>query len=147
MITVTFLPILFSGVVSVIIGALWYSPFLFGRAWVRLNNLTPEQIEKGKSRMPIFSLLALIANMLVAYVMVYFAAAWGVYDWVRAVELGFWAWVGFVVPPMLGMVLWDHRPITLYLINVFYWLVVFVAVALIITYGEPSTVGALYSGE
>jgi hypothetical protein len=147
MITVTFLPILFSGVVSVIIGSVWYSSFLFGRARTRLANLSPEQMETGKARTYVAPLVACIFNMLVAYVMVYFAAAWGVYDWVSAIELGFWIWVGFIVPSMLGMVLWDRRPVMLYLINIFYWLVVLVVIAIIVTYGEPSAMGAVYSGE
>ena len=62
--------------------------------------------------------------------MSYFAIAWGVFDVIGAIELGFWSWVGFVAPTMLGVVLWEQKPIKLYLINALYWLVAFVAIAI-----------------
>jgi hypothetical protein len=138
MITVTFLPILISGIASVIIGAAWYSRFLFGRAWQRLANFTPEELESNRRRMPYMSLIAFLMSMLMAYVATFFAVAWNVFDWLSAVELGFWLWVGFIVPPMLGLVLWDRRPFVLFLIHVAYWLVALVVTALIVTYGEAS---------
>lgn len=129
---VTFWPILAAGVASVLIGWVWYHPKVFGAAWMRLANVTPEMAERGKERMPFYVIFALLASMLVAYVMNYFGIAWGVYDWIGAIELGFWCWLGFVAPTMLGMVLWEQKPFRLYLINALYWLVAFVAMALIL---------------
>lgn len=132
MFEVAFLPILFAGVVSVVIGFVWYHPKVFGAAWIRLTNLSPEAVEKGKKRMPLLAFFGLLASMLAAYVMNYFGIAWGVYDVIGAIELGFWIWVGFVAPTMLGIVLWEQKSFKLYLINSLYWLVSFIAMAIIL---------------
>ncbi len=134
MIDVTLWPIVVAAIANVAIGMLWYHPMVFGTIWMRLNAVTPEMAERGKRNMPIYALAAFIAGMVAAYVMNYFGIAWGVYDIVGAFELGFWCWVGFVAPTMLGQVLWDHKPVRVYLINALYWLVSFVVMAVILVF-------------
>jgi len=134
MIEVSFLPIFFAGVASIVIGFAWYHPKVFGGAWMRLSNLSPEAVENGKKRMPLLAFFGLLASMLAAYVMSYFGIAWGVFDVIGAIELGFWCWAGFVVPTMLGIVLWEQKPLTLYLINAGYWLVALIAMAIVLLF-------------
>lgn len=129
---VTFFPILFAGIVSTLIAFAWYHPRVFGGAWARMTNLSPEQVERGKKRMTTTVPVALLASMFIAYVMNYFGIAWGVFDVISAVELGFWCWAGFVAPVMLGSVLWDQKPFRLFLINAGYWLVSLIAMAITI---------------
>ena len=131
---VTFLPVLLAGIASFVIGYAWYHPRVFGGAWMRLINVTPEHAEEGKRKMPVAAPVALLGNMLIAYVMNYFGIAWGVYDILTALELGLWCWIGFVAPTMLGMVLWEHRPVKLYLLNAAYWLVSFLVMAVILLF-------------
>lgn len=145
MIVVTFWPIVAAGVASVLIGWVWYHPRVFGTTWMRLSNVTPEMAERGKKMMPLYMLIALCASMLIAYVMNYIGIAFQIYDWIGAIfELALWSWLGFVVPIMLGMVLWEQRPLKLYLINVFYWLVSFVVMALILVLGSQTLDGTSY---
>lgn len=141
MIAVGIWPIVGAAVAAVIIGILWYHPKVFGTAWMRMTNITPEMAEKGKKRMPLMAIVGLLAAMLIAWVMSYVGILLGVYDWFSALELGFWCWVGFVAPTMLGMVLWDQKPFKLYLINVFYWLVAFLVMALILMLGSQALAG------
>jgi hypothetical protein len=123
-----------SGVAAVLIGYVWYHPRVFGSAWMRMSNITPEMAERGKKRMPLMGFIGLLAAMLAAYVMSYVGAAWGFYEWTGALQLGFWCWAGFTAPPMLGMVLWEQKPVRLYLINALYWLVTFVVMAQIVVF-------------
>jgi len=132
MFEVTFVPILAAAIVNVILGFIWYNPKVFGTAWMRAVNLSPEMAERGKRRMPLMAFIAFLAGMLVAYVLNYFGIAWGVYDWVGAVELGIWTWIGFVAPTMLGMVLWEQKPLKYYAIVSGFWLVSFVAMAVVL---------------
>ncbi len=136
MIEVTFWPVFSAGIASAVIGFVWYHPRVFGSAWMRLSNLSPEAVEKGKHRMPIMALFGLLASMLAAYVMNYFGVAWAVYDIIGAIELGFWCWAGFVATSMLGIVLWEQKSFTLYLINAGYWLVSFIVMALILLFAS-----------
>ncbi|MBI5457928.1 DUF1761 domain-containing protein [Candidatus Kaiserbacteria bacterium] len=145
MTVVTIWPILAAGAASVLIGWIWYHPRVFGTTWMRLANITPEMAERGKKMMPLYAFIGLCASMLIAYVMNYVGIAFQIYDWVGAVfELALWSWLGFVVPVTLGTVLWEQRPLKLYLINVSYWLVSFVAMALILVFGSQTLVGGAY---
>lgn len=129
---IAFVPIFFAGVVSVVIGFIWYHPRVFGSTWTRLANLSPETVERGKKRMPLMAFVGLLASMLMAYVMAFMLPVLVIPDWIGAIEFAFWLWLGFVAPTMLGIVLWEQKSIKLYLINVSYWLVSFVAMALVL---------------
>ncbi len=151
----TFIAIFASGFSAVLLAYIWYLPSVFGAAWMRMSNITPEMAERGKKRMPLMVLLGLISAMLVAYVMSYVSSAWGFYDWIGAVELGFWCWAGFVAPTMLGMVLWEQKPFSLYLINVMYWFLAMLVMAQIVvaaaalnpTYSNATPLAGTYVGE
>ena len=128
----TFLPILFAGIVSAIIGFVWYHPRVFGTMWMRHSGITPETLERGKKRMPVMALIALLASMLSAYVLNRFGIAQGVFDVSGAIGLALISWVGFVAPALLGTVLWEQKPIQYYLINALYWLVAIIAMSIVL---------------
>jgi len=132
MFEVTFLPILIAAIANVVLGMVWFNPRVLGNAWMRAGNITPS--EDAKKKMPIMAFIAFLAAMLVAYVMNHFGIAWGVFDWIGAVELAIWCWVGFVGPTMLGLVLWEGKPIKYYAIVAGHWLVSFILMALILVW-------------
>ncbi len=45
---VNYLAVLVSSVVGMGIGALWYSPLLFGKLWMRWNGMDARQLEEAK---------------------------------------------------------------------------------------------------
>src|SRR5262249_40634213 len=45
--TVNWLAVITAGVSAFIFGGIWYSPALFGNAWMKENNLTEEELKKG----------------------------------------------------------------------------------------------------
>ncbi|OGG61027.1 hypothetical protein A3C86_04185 [Candidatus Kaiserbacteria bacterium RIFCSPHIGHO2_02_FULL_49_16] len=128
------LQILFAGIVSAGIGFIWYHPRVFGSVWMRLSEITPETAERGKKKMRVNAALALLASMLAAYVLSTFLSKLGTYDVRGAIQLGFYAWAGFVVPALSGIVLWEQKPVSLFLINAGYWLVSFVSMSIVLLY-------------
>ncbi len=127
-------PILAAALSSVIIGFIWYHPKVLGTSWMRMSGIPADAAEKGKKRMPVMASFAFLASIVAAYVMSYFSLAWGVFDWIGAIELGFWCWAGFVMPTMLGSVLWESKPFKLYAINAGFWLVTFIVMAFILLF-------------
>lgn len=126
--------IIAAGVASTIIGYIWYLPKIFGNAWMRMAGITPEMQEAGKRRIIANTIIAFLASTFAAWVMSYVGVFWGVYDIPHALQLGFWCWAGFVATTMLGSVLWDHKPFALYCIHAGYWLVSFMAMAVIMLF-------------
>jgi hypothetical protein len=133
MIDVTFWPILAAGLASMLIGYIWYHPRVFGGLWMKYLNVTPEMAERAARRRRLYTVLALLSSMIIAYVMNYFGIAWGVFSWLDGIELGFWCWVGFVAPTLLAQVFWEEKRFALFLISVLYWLVSFIVMGIILT--------------
>lgn len=47
--SINWLAVLVAGISAFVLGGVWYSPALFGKAWMKDNNLTPEKIKAGNS--------------------------------------------------------------------------------------------------
>jgi hypothetical protein len=45
--TLNWLAVLVAGISAFVLGGVWYSPALFGKAWMKENNLTNEEVQKG----------------------------------------------------------------------------------------------------
>jgi len=129
---VTLWPVVAAGIANLVIGFIWYNPSVFGSVWMQLANLSPVQMEAGKKKMPLMAFFAVIVAIVMAYVMAHFSIAWGVFDIIGAIELAFWLWIGFVVPPLIGVVLWEGKRFKLFAINAGYWFVSMVVASIIL---------------
>ena len=74
-----------------------------------------------------------VATLVMAYVLAHFVAAWNTVDIGGALQLAFWTWLGFIATVMIGSILWEKKPVKLYLINVSFQLVSLAAMAVILT--------------
>jgi len=45
--TINWPAVLVAGISSFVVGGIWYSPGLFGNAWMKENHLTTEDVKKG----------------------------------------------------------------------------------------------------
>ncbi len=59
---INFIEILVANIIGMALGALWYSPLMFGDAWMRCLHKTPETL--GKATIPMIG--SIIANLLTA---------------------------------------------------------------------------------
>jgi len=57
--TPNWIAVLVAGISAFVLGGAWYSPALFGKAWMKENNLTEEKIRSG-NKAKIFSLALLL---------------------------------------------------------------------------------------
>ena len=124
--------VLVAGVASMVLGMLWYGP-LFGKRWMQLSGFTQADMEKAKAGgMGKTYFWAFVGALVTAYVLAHFVGYFGADTVGRALQLAFWAWLGFVVTSSLDSVLWEGKPKELYLINIGYRLVSLAVMALII---------------
>lgn len=132
MFEVTLIPVVVAGIVNVVLGFIWFHEKVFGGTFLKYVAMTPEQAARGRKLMPAMAFVAFLAAMLAAYVLNHFGIAWGVFDWIGAIELAFWCWVGFVAPTMLGMVLWERKPVRFYAVVSGFWLVSFIVMSVVL---------------
>jgi hypothetical protein len=45
--TINWLAIAVAGISAFVLGGVWYSPALFGKAWMKENNMSVEDVQKG----------------------------------------------------------------------------------------------------
>src|SRR5215212_8419544 len=106
------------------LGAVWYSPLLFERPFIALKGWTPEQVEALSAASHGGEIgAALLVSLVTAYVLAHFVKFTGAETASSGALAGFWLWLGFVVTTNLETVIFEGRPVGLYLINNGYHLV------------------------
>ncbi len=113
---VNYIAVLVAAVVAFVIGGAWYSPLLFGKQWMKLRGMNPDSM-KGMAFPAGMMIQEFIITLITAFVISQFAAWVGAFGIVAGLVLGLWFWIGFVVPMMYGMTLWEKYPIGLAVIN------------------------------
>lgn len=110
--------------VHFILGGLWYSPLLFGNKFLKIVNWSPEKLAEVENQSHVKELaLAFVTSVVLVYILAHFVqytkakTAWA------GMETAFWLWLGFIVTTQLATVLFEQRPLGLYLINIGYQLV------------------------
>lgn len=125
-IAINYIAVLGAGISSVVIGALWYGP-LFQKPWMNMVGLTPESM-KSMALSPLTAMIGGFAiSLLMAYVLSYtvvFVESYtGTVGALSGAEVGFWAWLGFLVPATSGVYLWEGKSFKLWILNAGYYLV------------------------
>jgi len=117
-IDINYLAVLVTAVISMVIGGLWYSPLLFGKLWMNLSNINQRDISKAKQKgMAMSYLAAFIGALVTSYVLAHFIDYTEATTITAGMTAGFWIWLGFIATTTLGVVLWEGKPIKLYLLN------------------------------
>lgn len=115
--------VLVATLVHYVLGALWYS-LLFANQFVRIMGLTPQQLEEMQKQGPGKELaVAFVMSLLLVYVLAHFVQYTKANTALAGVQTAFWLWLGFIASTNMATVLFEQRPLGLYLINMGYQLV------------------------
>ena len=68
--TPNWIAVLVAGISAFVLGGVWYSPALFGKAWMKENNFTTEQIKTG-NKGKIFGISLLLTLVMSANLAMY----------------------------------------------------------------------------
>ncbi len=126
--TIGILPVVAAVIAKQIIGAIWYMP-LFGKVWQQETGLTTAQMKAGMGKA---MAIDVIMNIIMAFVLAHAIQYAGAKTVAQGAIVGFWNWLGFVVPPVLGFVLFEQFSTKLILIRISNLLVSLVAMSAII---------------
>jgi hypothetical protein len=116
MLGINYWAVVVAAVAAFAVGAVWYSPLLFSKAYMELRGMDPDAV--ADMRPPVGELLGeFVRYLVVAFVLAYFVVRLGVSDWMGAVQLGLWVGVGFQATLLIGAVLHENMPWKLYAIH------------------------------
>ena len=98
--------------VQFVLGALWYSPLMFGKWWMQImekTNATKAELEQMQKEMAPFYGLQLVLTVVSTFVLAM------VIHYMRAGEPSFhaygvagWLWLGFFAPTQISAVIWAN---------------------------------------
>lgn len=114
---INFLAALVATVASFGLGALWYSPILFSKAWQRGVGLSDEDL-KGANMGKIFG-TTLVLTFLMAFGMAYFMQGTEI-SWTEGAMMGFFTGLFFVFPSIGINYQYQRKPASLWMIDAGY---------------------------
>ena len=119
-----------SAIANLILGALWYSPLLFYKAWMKENNFTEEMIKEKFNPLKTYG-LTFILSLIISYNLAFFLgddktnSTWGA-------TAGFLAGFGFSALIFTIIALFEQRSWKYMLINGGYITIYFTLIGFII---------------
>ncbi|UCH62564.1 MAG: DUF1761 domain-containing protein [Fidelibacterota bacterium] len=119
---ISLIAVLIASILGFGLGALWYSPKLFGKQWMAALDISTEGLQEEFSPARTYGtrfVTTLVAAYVLARILVHTEAS----TLVAGFETGFLVWLGFVATFALDGVLFEKRSFKLYLINSGYYLV------------------------
>src|SRR5258708_2157692 len=125
-------PVLVAAVVAWLIGALWYSPVMFAKAWVNAHGYTPEQVAAMRATQGKVIAATFVAMVLMSAVLQIFLNHLDATTLRSGMGWAFHAWLGFAVP--LGFIahLYSQKKLAAWLIDLGYQLVYIVVMGAIL---------------
>jgi uncharacterized membrane protein len=115
--------IISAAVIAWFLGALWYSPALFAKVWVRAHGYTPEKLAAMRATAGKAYAGSFVAFVLIAFVLHLFLTQLGANTPGQGAGWGFHAWLGFALPIGFTANLYSDKPIATFLIDAGYQLV------------------------
>lgn len=112
--------VLLATFVQFVLGAVWYSPLLFGGWWMEIMEVTkisPQELQKMQKEMGPFYLLQFLLTFFTtvsfANLLPYFEGIFSAY------HVAFWLLIGFVIPVQIGTVIWGKTQKKFWLKQIF----------------------------
>jgi len=122
-------PLAAAALTRMVIGALWYSPLLFLRAWQRVSGVSEAEMNAGIARAVVVDL---IGSLIMAFVLLHAVKYAGAATAPQGMAVGFFNWLGFVAVVTIGTVTYLRKPFQLFLIQNGYLLLSLLAMGAIL---------------
>lgn len=128
--SINYWAVIVAAATSFIIGAVWYSPSIFGKIWMDENKLTKQDL--GLVNMSKIFSGAFVLNLIIALNLAAFLGS--KQDFVWGMTAGALAGIGWVAASFGVIYLFEQKSIRLYLINAGYLAFVFIVMGGILGY-------------
>lgn len=134
MMTVPYIPLIASAVVSFVLGMLWYSPFLFGRMWAQAHGFSEQKLKEMHTSVATPHILGFLTYFVTAYVIWYLFSLMNIDSIHTALFVGFLFWLGFPAAQGFMSTQYSGKPFNVFLIDAGYHLVYILAISAVIFY-------------
>lgn len=119
---VNYVAVVVAAVGTFVLGALWYSPALFGKQWVAAHGYTPDQIEAMRKGAGGAYTVSFLCYLVMAWVMGVLVTRIGIDTLIGGIKLGALCWLGFAATIGLTAQMFSDRKFATYVIDAGYQL-------------------------
>jgi hypothetical protein len=120
---INFLAVVVSAVATFIIGALWYSPILFGKLWMKAHAYTEEKLKEMQKGVMRAYAVSFVCYLVMAAVLSGLMGLTNTATATGGMWIGFLCWLGFAATIGLTANMFSEKSLSTYLIDVGYQLV------------------------
>ena len=134
---VNWLAVILAGLSTMIVGAIWYTPKVFGNKWIKLAKVDTKHAGNPAVAMGITLVVSLITAYVLAHVAFLSNRFFAHSFLVDSLSTAFWMWLGFTAARFITHDAFENRPRMLTLLNISHELVTFLVMGLIIGVMAP----------
>lgn len=132
--SISFFGVFLAAVSCIVIGVIWYAPFLFGNAWNLSMGLTTKKKLEAFNRLKTPAYVSSFVGFIVmALILALLIRALNVTDILNSSILAVFAWFGFIVPVRTQGHFFGGKPLVALIIDLGYNLVILLAMSAILT--------------
>ncbi|MGH9260343.1 MAG: DUF1761 domain-containing protein [Acidimicrobiales bacterium] len=129
---VNYLAVLAAAAATFALGALWYSPVLFAKAWMQAHGYSPEKLAAMQKRAGRAYAVSFACYLVMAFVLSLLVDFAGATTAVQGLWLGFLVWLGFAATLGLTAHMFSDKPLATYLIDAGYQLVYLIVMGVVL---------------
>ncbi len=108
--------VIVAAIINFAIGALWYSPVLFAKPWMKAVGKKMDEMGKPGPEM----LLPLVGALLEAYVLAHFVSYTVALNAMDGARVGLWIAIGFILPVIGAIAVFEKKGLNWFLITLGY---------------------------
>ena len=128
---VNYFAVFLCGVLSMIIGFVWYSPILLGRTWMEEIDKSEEELKKDFNPVKTFGITFLF-NLFIAFSLAQLMAHSNAVTVAAGIRMAFLCWFGFILAPMVINSLFENKSIKLLMVDAGHHLIVILVFGIVL---------------
>lgn len=121
--SVNYFAVLLCGLISMGIGAFWYSNMFFGKMWMASLDKSEEELKKDFQPIKTY-LVSFVAQLVMAYILARIMIYVGAETPIDGIRIAFMAWIGFIGTTMTINFLFEGRTFQQFLVDSGYHFIV-----------------------
>lgn len=134
---VNWLAVILATVSSMVVGAVWYMPKVFGNTWMKLAKVKMDRDQSAFVPLAVTFAVSFLTAYILAHV-TFLSNMWFHNSYLQdAITTAFWVWLGFTAARFITHDAFEGRPVKLTVINIAHELVTIMVMGLIIGLLRP----------
>ena len=129
---INYLAVGVAALATMLIGAVWYSPLLFSKLWMKAHGYSEDDVEQMRKSLGRAYMVSLFCYVLMAFVFAVLVSWTGVSTVLEGAFLGLLVWIGFLATLGLTANMFSEKPLSTYLLDAGYQLVYAVVMGVIL---------------